>query len=98
MDGSFASNGVLWRHDSATAWHFLTVPAETSSEIHERFGMLSPGFGSLRVEATIGDTRWRTSIFYDRSLRSYLLPVNAAARKAGGLAEGDRVDFVLRVL
>lgn len=60
--------------------------------------MMSRGFGSLRVEVTIGDTTWRTSIFYDRTVSSYLLPVNAAVRKAAGLTDGDQADFVVQVL
>jgi hypothetical protein len=98
MDGSFELKAEMWRHASADGWYFVTFPEVASAEIRERFGMMSPGFGSLRVEVAIGDTRWRTSIFYDTKLRCYLLPMKAAVRKAANLAEGDQVEFLLRVL
>lgn len=98
MDGTFELQAQMWRHPSADGWYFITVPEATSADIRERFGMMSPGFGSLRVDVTIGDTRWRTSIFYDTTLRCYLLPMKAAVRKAASLAAGDQVEFLLRVL
>lgn len=98
MDGSFELKAGMWRHAGADGWYFITIPEVTSAEIRERFGMMSPGFGSLRVEVAIGDTRWRTSIFYDTKLRCYLLPMKAAVRKAKNLAEGDQVESLLRVL
>ncbi len=88
----------LWRYDGRAAWHFLTVPAEVSLEIHERYGVMSGGFGSLRVEATVGPTSWRTSIFYDSSSASYLLPVKRQVRTAERLSAGDEVAFGLQVL
>ncbi|MFO7546786.1 MAG: DUF1905 domain-containing protein [Trueperaceae bacterium] len=98
MGERFQLTGEMWRHPSAAAWHFLTIPEIASAEIRVRFGMMSRGFGSLRVEVTIGDTRWRTSIFYDRTMNGYLLPVKAAVRKAAGLTDGDQVQFVVQVL
>lgn len=98
MDGSFELQSQLWRHSSADGWYFITVPEAVSADIRERFGMMSPGFGSLRVEVTIGDTAWRTSIFYDTRLRCYLLPVKAAVRKSARLVASDQVAFLLRVL
>jgi hypothetical protein len=55
------------------------------------------GFGSLRVTARIGGTAWETSIFPAAGLKSYLLPVKAAVRKAERLTEGKTVAFQLCV-
>ena len=41
------------------------------------------GFGSVRVEATIGGSTWRTSIF--PSDDAYILPIKKAVREAEGL-------------
>ena len=49
------------------------------------------GFGSVRVQATIGQTTWATSIFPDTKSSSYLLPVKAAVRREAGIEEGDAV-------
>ena len=55
---------------------------------------MARGFGSLRVSATIGDTRWQTSVFPSRK-EGWTLPVKAAVRKAEDLSEGDEVALTL---
>jgi hypothetical protein len=56
------------------------------------------GFGSVRVEARIGDTRWRTSVFPSKAHAGYLLPVKLAVRKAEDLAAGDMAEVELVLL
>jgi hypothetical protein len=51
----------------------------------------APGFGSIRVRATLGDTSWDTSIFYDTKRAQYLLPVKKPVRTAEGVTAGDHV-------
>jgi len=89
----------LWRWQSATApaaWFFVTISGEAADGI--RLAAIGgqwldgrKGFGSARVEAAIGDTRWKTSVFPHKESGGWLLPVKAAVRKAEGLAEGDDV-------
>ena len=70
-------------------------PEELSAEIHE---LPAPprGFSSLRVQARIGLTRWRTSIFYNGS--AYVLPLKRAVRDAEGFGEGDVIVVELEIL
>ena len=70
----------------------------TPDEIDARFGHRAGGFGSVRVEATIGATTWQTSIFPDTRRRTYVLPVKKAVRAAEGLADGSSADVTLVVL
>ena len=97
MDDRFEATAQVWRYDGPSAWHVLSLPAAVSADVKERFGMMSAGFGSLRVEARIGQTTWRTSIFYDKASGRYLLPLKADVRRAEGLAAGDEVAFVVTV-
>ncbi len=97
MDDRFEATAQVWRYDGPSAWHFLSLPSAVSADVRERFGMMSAGFGSLRVEARIGETTWRTSIFYDKASGRYLLPLKAEVRRAEGLAAGDEVAFVVTV-
>jgi len=53
------------------------------------------GFGSARVQAEIGDTRWKTSVFPHKESGGWLLPIKAAVRKAEGLLEGDAVTVTV---
>lgn len=85
----------LWRWTGGKAsWFFLTLPAGVSREIRlVDAGPLRRGFGSLRVEATIGSSTWQTSIFPSAGLKAYILPVKAAVRKAEKLTEGKAVSL-----
>ena len=55
----------LWLHEGDAAWHFLTVPAAVSDDIEAQTSGRRRAFGSVRVRATLGATRWTTSVFPD---------------------------------
>ena len=83
----------LWNGEGGS-WHFITVPEEQSAEI--RFETLGTrrGFGSVRVEATIGDVTWRTSVFPQKA-GTFLLPVKADVRRCARISAGDEVAVAL---
>ena len=95
----FTVTTSLWRWQSATApaaWFFVTIAGDVADAI--RLAAISgqwldgrKGFGSARVDVTIGATIWQTSVFPHKESGGWLLPVKAAVRKAEGLAEGDLV-------
>ncbi|HYQ75619.1 DUF1905 domain-containing protein [Cellulomonas sp.] len=97
---TFDFEALLWEWDARRTehWTFVSVPDDASDEILERAGAFARGFGSLRVEVTVGGTTWRTSIFPDSKARAYSLPVKKAVRTAEGLAVGEPVQVRLRVL
>jgi hypothetical protein len=85
----------LWEWDAKGGWFFLTLPEDRVDDIHARTDdMLRRGFGSVRVEATIGATTWRTSIFPGQT-GSYVLPVKKPVRTAEGIEAGDAVAVCL---
>lgn len=84
----------LWEADAADAWVFLTLPPEVSEEIRE-VPRPPRGFGSVRVEVTVGGTTWRTSVFPDARSRCYVLPVKRAVRQAEDLEVGDTAQVGL---
>ena len=51
----------------------------------------------IRVAVTIGQTRWRTSIFPDKASGGFLLPLKAAVRKAESLGVGDVARVTLEL-
>ncbi|MGB3456251.1 MAG: DUF1905 domain-containing protein, partial [Litorimonas sp.] len=81
-----------------SAWHFITVPDETSAAIRSFAPESKRGFGSARVSVTIGETVWRTSVFPDKQSGGYLLPVKKAVRSAEGLAAGDAATVRLELV
>ena len=76
------------------AWVFLTLPEDVGDEIRDVAGPRR-GFGSVRVEATLGPSTWRTSVFPGRS--GWVLPVKKAVRGAARVDTGDTVRVDLRV-
>ena len=88
----------LWDARKADAWTFLSLPPEIADEVLELAGPVSRGFGSLRVEVTLGGSVWRTSIFPDDRARSYVLPVKKPIRRAEGVEAGHTVHVRVTLL
>ncbi len=96
MDDRFRAE--LWEWKAQGGWFFLTLPEELSDGIRARTDRgLRRGFGSVRVEVTIGGSTWRTSVFPDSASGSYVLPVKKPVRTAEGIEPGDTVDVSLVV-
>ncbi|WP_353988318.1 DUF1905 domain-containing protein [Ruicaihuangia caeni] len=95
----FEFDAELWRWHARRheLWTFVSVPAEASAEILEVSAGLAGGFGSLRVEAVIGGTTWRTSIFPGGD-GTYALPVKKAVREAESLSLGDVVTVAIELV
>jgi hypothetical protein len=96
VEPTYEFPGELWESVGEAAWVFVTLPVEQAEEVntvvpHRR------GFGSVRVAARIGDTEWRTSIFPDKSLGSYVLPIKRSIRDQEQLDVGDVADVTIRI-
>ena len=88
----------IWKgSDAAGRWYFITVPEDHSNEIRAHAFGSPRGFGSVKVEARIGDVTWRTSIFPLNS-GGYLLPVKKEIRCKAGIGAGDEVTVELELL
>lgn len=87
---------LIWSGENGT-WHFVVVPEELSDDIrvHAMAGLR--GFKSVRVEATVGDVTWRTSVFPIKA-GGYFLPVKAEVRRKAGIAAGDEVTVEIALL
>lgn len=93
----FDAEVFLWEARTE-AWFFAAVPPELSADIRE-IPRMPRGFGSVRVQARIGGSIWRTSIFPDSDRGGYVLPLKKAIRDAEHIG-GDtaRVHVRLEVL
>ena len=87
----------LWSEGQGS-WHFLTIPAALAGEIRVHGLATRGGFGSVRVEARIGDVSWRTSVFPVKRTGEYLLPIKADVRRRAGVAAGDEVEVALQLI
>ncbi len=95
---SFSFTAEVWEWTSRTSWFFVNVPEDQADEIEEQFGRRAAGFGSVRVDVTIGSTNWQTSIFPSTENATYVLPLKKAVRKAEGLEPGSMATVDLRVI
>lgn len=98
--GPWRVSGPVWLWQGADgapakgAWYFITIDGETADAI--RAGAVNAAaWGSIYVEATIGATTWRTSLFPSKAHGGWLLPLKAAVRKAEKIAEGTVVEAQL---
>ena len=94
----FEFDAEVWEHTGTAAWFFVSLPEPIADDIEGTFGHKAKGFGSLRVEVTIGTTTWPTSIFPDNKRGTYVLPVKKEVRKAEGLSDGSTANVQLQVL
>lgn len=76
----------------------LGLPKDLSADIFEISDGLTNGWGSLKVEARIGTTVWRTSIFPDTKLGIFELPLKAEVRKKNGLIVGSIANCEIELL
>lgn len=100
---SFNASGDVWiwngsGKDGEPAkgrWYFMSVTREVAEAIRIASAGRSGGWGSVKVEAEIGDTRLTTSLFPSQSAGGYLLPLKAAVRKAEKIDEGSHIEVSL---
>lgn len=64
-----------------SGWTFVSLPKELSTEIRDHFKWLEEGWGRMKVIAKIGNTEWRTAIWFDTKQDTYLLPLKTEVRK-----------------
>ena len=95
--GEWSFRAPLWRWREGS-WRFVTVPEGVSDEVDEAVGDLTGGFGSVRVEVTVGATVWRTSLFPSAEAGAYVLPVKKAVRVAEGLDDGADAEVTIRLV
>lgn len=93
---SFKVRTKVWRHKSGS-WYLANVPPRPSAQIKAQFGSTAKGWGSIRVHLKIGKTEWDTSLFPDRTSKTYVFAIKAAVRKAEGLSHGTAITVHVRI-
>ena len=87
----------IWTGEDGSA-HFMSVPEDISGEIRAHSLLVRRGFGSVKVEVTLDDVIWRTSVFPSKSSGGYFLPVKIDVVRRTGIAAGDLVSIQLELL
>lgn len=96
LDYEFSS--TLWEYSiEKTSWFFVTLPEDISADIKTFTKNDRPGYKTVRVSVSVGETNWLTSLFPDKASGCYFLPIKKSVRKSEGLSKDDNVTVKLEV-
>ncbi|MEM6857922.1 MAG: DUF1905 domain-containing protein [Pseudomonadota bacterium] len=102
MSGSLSERLPLthWQGDRGT-YHLVTFSGAAAESLaqHALLERLElerrRGFGSVKLTARIGNTKWLTSVFPQKGQSEWVLLVSKEVMRAEDLARGDQVDIEL---
>ncbi len=84
-----------WKYQGHGAWHFVSLPAELTTEIREIRKWQEEGWGRLKILAKTGGSEWETAIWFDTKHETYLLPIKAEIRKNEKIEIGENVKIII---
>lgn len=85
----------VWQYAGPGGWYFISLPQKLSKEIRKTFRSEEAGWGRLTAIARIGNSEWKTAIWFDTKRNTYLLPLKAEIRKKEKLISGKNVKVAL---
>jgi len=80
-----------------SGWTFVSLPKEMSIEIRDIFKWLEQGWGRMKVTAKIGNSKWKTAIWFDTKQDTYLLPLKAEIRKKESIVLDKDVKVIILI-
>ncbi len=93
----FKISGKIFRYTVEPAsWYFVYIDDVTTAAIRAA-RTKTVGFQYVPVEAKVGKTTWRTTLFPTKE-GPYLLALKAKVRQAEGLRVGAVIRFTLQLL
>ena len=87
--------GKPWQYTGPGSWHFISLPKTLSKEIRHTLRSEEEGWGRLKTLAKIGNSEWKTAIWFDSKMNTYLLPLKLEIRKKEMIEVGRDVKTVL---
>lgn len=84
-----------WRYNGPNGWYFISLPIDFSIEIRQNFKSEEEGWGRLKATAKIGETEWKTAIWFETKSNTYLLPLKAEVRKNEAIELGVSIDVIV---
>jgi len=82
-----------WKYTVQSGWYFVSMPRELAREIRGNLKWQEEGWGRLKATAKVGNSEWKTAIWFDTKLDTYLLPLKAEIRKK----EFIEIDKIIEV-
>ena len=94
MELEFTEVAIWWR--GPAPFVFVPVPSDLSAEIKAISSRVTYGWGVIPVNARIGETNYKTSLFPKDGI--YLVPVKVAVQRAEGIKVGDPVHLQIEIV
>jgi len=66
-----------------------------AEEIRSALKSEEEGWGRLKALAKIGATEWKTAIWFDSKMETYLLPLKSEIRKKEHIEAGKQIEVTL---
>jgi hypothetical protein len=70
----------IWQYKGKGAWFFVSLPLKLSQEIRNEMKSYEEGWGRLKTEVQIGNSKWKTTLWYDSKANTYLIAIKAEIR------------------
>ena len=86
-----------WQYAGKGGWHFASLPADMSKEIRANLQSSEEGWGRLKAVAKVGNTAWKTAIWFSGKTKTYLLPLKADIRKQEKIVTGKQITVEIWV-
>lgn len=87
----------VWQHKSEGGWYFVSLPEVLSNEIRKNFKNEEEGWGRLKAYAKIGNTEWKTAIWFDTKYKTYILPLKSDVRKKEKIESNSDISVTIWV-
>jgi hypothetical protein len=88
--------GPIWHWRGPSPYHFVTVPADLSSDIAAVAREVTYGWGMVPVRVTLGATTWQTSLWPRDG--GYVVPIKDDVRRAEDVGTDDAVTIDLDIV
>ena len=91
----YSFSAEVWQHASPGGWYFVSLPESMAREIRALLKSQEEGWGRLKAVAKIGNTEWKTAIWFDSKNETYLLPLKADVRKKENIEVGKKIEVAI---
>lgn len=84
-----------WKYERPNGWYFVSLPLKLANEIREYHKSEEEGWGRLKTSAKIGNSEWKTAIWFDTKMKTYLLPLKTKIRKKENITVENKIEIIL---
>lgn len=95
-----ATKGIAYTFSATvwySEWYFVSLPQDLAGEVRDVFKSYEEGWGRLKVVAKIGNSEWKTAIWFDTKSQTYFLPLKKEIRTKEKIGTGTAVSVTIWV-